>query len=77
MKMQTKVKAGSCSAGTLAADRANVWAGPIWNNSEAPAKCDAACSAVGSTFSGEWTTPSETWGKNSVCGCDGQVPSSC
>ncbi len=55
---------GTCVNGTVPA-------GAIWNNDEAPLKCEAACRANGSVWNGEWTTTHE--GVMSVCGCDCDV----
>lgn len=44
----------------------NVNAGPIWNNNDAKAKCEAAC-PTGSSWDGNWITTQP--GKMSVCKC--------
>lgn len=46
---------------------ADVDAGPIWNNGEAPAACAKACGAVELKWNGQWTTTQP--GVMSVCGC--------
>lgn len=47
----------------------DISAGPIFNNDEAQTKCPTACAKHERTWNGQWTTPPETWGKDSVCGC--------
>jgi FtsP/CotA-like multicopper oxidase with cupredoxin domain len=48
-------------------------AGPIWNQADAPAKCNTTCNANNATWNGEWkTTVSNTM---SVCGCVQNSPS--
>lgn len=44
-------------------------AGPIGNNGEAPAKCNVTCPDHNRIWTGRWTTPQATWGRDSVCGC--------
>ena len=43
-----------------------VEAGPIYNNDDAKDKCNAAATAIGAEWNGEWVTT--IWGKQSVCG---------
>ena len=45
----------------------NIPTGPIWNNDDAKAKCEAACAAHMGTWNGQWSTVVE--GEMSVCGC--------
>lgn len=47
----------------------DLWAGPIWNNDIANKTCPSVCQARGATWTKQWQTPTETWGKNSVCSC--------
>ena len=47
----------------------DVLAGPIWNNEDAKKKCPIVCASYGGEWNGQWTTPSESTGKMSICGC--------
>jgi hypothetical protein len=73
MKVETNVKAGVCS--NMIRNWADIWAGPLWNDSEARQKCPDVCRKVGGKSNGQWKTPKETCGRNSVCGCD--FPKTC
>jgi hypothetical protein len=73
MKVETHVKAGQCKG--IPRGTVDMWAGPIWSDAEAPAKCPGVCSAGGGKWNKQWMTPPETWGENSVCGCD--FPTAC
>ncbi len=59
----TLAAATLCSAAAFAIDRP---AGPIWNNSDAKAKCPQVC-GQGEEWNGQWRTVRR--GKQSVCGC--------
>jgi hypothetical protein len=51
---------------------AGIEAGPIWNNSEAKAKCKAAVKAS-KWVKDNWITTE--WGKMSMCSCTGKIQS--
>jgi hypothetical protein len=55
-----------CGCSKLTID---VLAGPIWNQDDAKEKCPIVCASYGGEWNGQWTTPDETFGKMSVCGC--------
>lgn len=74
MKVKTNSKAGACPV-NVPKGTVDVWAGPIWNNGEAPSKCPRACGALKGKWNGQWTTPANTWGQDSVCGC--KFPTGC
>ena len=44
----------------------DAFAGPIWNNEDAKAKCPVAAAAANAAWNGQWTTTVQ--GKMSVCG---------
>ncbi len=54
-------------------DSFDAQAGPIWNESDAQAKCPTVCSEYDAQWNGQWTTTDP--GTMSVCGCipDGTV----
>lgn len=60
---------GATNAAPVKDTKGDVKVGPIWNQGEAKAKCDAGLSKI--KWNGQWT--STIPGKMSVCGCTGEA----
>jgi len=69
MKTQTSLRVGVCMG--IPRGTVDMWAGPLWSDTEAQQQCPGRCEQFGGgKFTGQWRTPEETWGKNSVCNCE-------
>ncbi len=62
-----KMSVCGAKGGTTSSNPYDAPAGPIWSNSDAPAKCYAATRYYGG-WNGNWTTT--IWGQMSVCGAN-------
>ncbi len=70
MKLRDLLKAqASAGCRRSPSTHADISAGPIWNNADARKKCPRVCRKASGKWNGNWVTPKETWGKDSVCGC--------